>query len=88
MNAVPFAARATADELLLIRPLEVEPRAVPAAGDLLLAEHDVIGAAGDLLEDRVLVVQSVAVLIDVRDLHRRPDRELAAVGLLARRRSS
>ena len=46
-------------------PLKLNRAHVAAAGDLLLAEHDVVGAAGDLLEDRVLVVEGVAVLIDV-----------------------
>ena len=41
-----------------------------------------VEAAGDLLEDRVLGVERVAVLIDVGDDHRVADAEDAAVGRL------
>jgi len=46
VDAVAFAAAATADDLLLVRPLEVEAGHVAAARHLLLAEDDVIRAAG------------------------------------------
>ena len=80
MNAVAFPTGAIADDFLLIRAFEVEPRHVATARYFAVAEHDVIGAAGDLLEDRVRRRQGVAVLIDVGNLHALPDRELAIIG--------
>src|SRR5436309_15549050 len=82
MDSVAFATRALADFLLLIGPAEVEPRHVPAAGDFPLAEHQVVGPASDLLEDRVVVVERVAALIDVGWLHRIADAERAGVRFL------
>ena len=62
--------------------LEVEPRHVGARRDLALAELDLVGAAGDLVEHGLVRVERVAALIDVADLHRLADPQRAGVRLL------
>ena len=69
MQAIALAARERADLLLLIAALEVEPRHVRARVDRLLAEDDLVLAAGDLLPHGLVGVQRLARLIDVADLH-------------------
>src|SRR5262249_53735188 len=47
-----------------------------------LADHDVVGAAGDLLEDTVVVVQAVPGLIDISRHHALANYQFASVRLL------
>src|SRR6185437_3060377 len=69
------------DRLLLIRAAKVEARQIRAAVELLLADHDHLLAAGDLLPRRLAGVERT-VLVRVRDLHRLAHLEYAAVRLL------
>src|SRR5919198_662609 len=85
MDTVALAAGQVADALLLVGPLEVEPRDVLARVDLSLAELDRVGAAADLLPDRARRVEIGARLVDVRELHRLADPEDASVRLLLAR---
>src|SRR6478672_13280841 len=68
MQTIAFAAGEEAYLFLLIRALEVEARQIRAAVELLLADHDHLLAAGDLLPRRDVAVER-AILIGVRDLH-------------------
>ncbi len=54
VQAIALSARERADFLLLIAAAEVEPRRVGARVDLLLAENDLVLAAGDLFPDRLV----------------------------------
>ena len=85
MQAVALAARELADLLLLVGAAEVERRGVLARVDPAVADLDLVGAAGDLLPDRVVVVERVARLVDVGELDGVADPQRAAVGLLLRR---
>ena len=76
-----LAAGELADLLLLVGALEVEAAEVGARGHLELADGEDVGAAGDVLPHRLVALERVARLVDVGHLHRRPDRDLAAVGL-------
>ena len=67
-------------------PRKLKLRQVRARVDLALADHDLVAPAGDLLPRRLVRVER-APLVDVRELHRLADLELAAVRRLARRRS-
>ena len=68
--------------LLLLRTPEVETADVAARGGLVVADLDHVEAAGDLLEDGFLVVQGLARLIDVGELCRGTQADLAGIGLL------
>src|SRR5581483_9751751 len=85
VDAVPLAARQVADSLLLIAPLEVEPRDVLPRVHLALAELDRVVVAGDLLPDRVRRIEVAARLVDVGELDRVADPERPVVGLLLAR---
>jgi hypothetical protein len=54
MDAVALAARQDADALLLILAFEVEARHVGARVDRAVAERELFGAFGDLVEDAVI----------------------------------
>ena len=82
MDAVALSAREVLDELLLVAAAEVEPRRVLARVHLALAEQDDVLVLGDLLPHGVLRVEAAARLVDVGELHRLADAELAVVGLL------
>src|SRR5687768_10169506 len=82
MDAVALAARELSDELLLVGALEVEARRVTAAGSRVVADGDVVEAVGDLLPCGLRIVERVAALVDVGDLHRVTDPELPRVGFL------
>src|SRR5438067_1793488 len=84
VDAVALAARERPDSSLLARALEVEPRHVRARRDLLLSELDLVVAAGDLLEYRLVRIERLAALIDVADLHRLADLQRPLVRLLLR----
>ena len=62
--------------------LEVEAANVGAALHLEAADLQDVGAAGDVLPHRFVVLQVLARLIDEGHLHRVADDDLAAVGLL------
>src|SRR6187397_1268011 len=85
MHAVAFTARKLADDLLLARALEVEPAHVAARRRLVVADLDHVEAARYLLPDGVLVVERLARLIDVSELHRRTHAQFARVRLLEAR---
>src|SRR6476646_9033824 len=68
METVSLSAGEQPDFLLLIGALEVEARQIRAAVELLLADHDHLLAAGDLLPRGDVAVER-ATLIGVRDLH-------------------
>ena len=82
MDAVALAARQHADLLLLVGALEVEGAAIGARIDLALAEIEDVVAAGDFLPHGLLVVQRVARLVDIAELHRLADLDRAGVGLV------
>ena len=63
-------------------PLKLNGGHVGPCRYLALAQDDRVDAAGDLLEDRVLGLEGVAVLIDVGDHHRVADPKDAAIGRL------
>ena len=65
-----------------MRALEVEPRHVGARRDLPLAHHELVFAAGDLVEHALVRIERVARLIDVADLHRLAEPQRAGVRLL------
>src|SRR5215469_15133160 len=79
MHAVALAARELADRLLLLRALEVEPPDVAARGCLVGADLEDVEAAGDLLPDRLPVIERVARLIHVGQLHRRSRTDFAGI---------
>src|SRR3954447_14584532 len=81
VDAVAFAARQRADLASLRRSLEVEPRHVGARRHLALAELDLLGAAGDLVEHAPVRVERVAALVDVADLHGLADPQRAGIRL-------
>ena len=61
---------------------EAEQRAVGTAVHLLAAELHHVVAARDVLPDRLVVVEVLAALIDVGELHGLSDLQRALVGLL------
>src|SRR5438445_7203566 len=69
MHAVALAARKVADLLLLVAATEVEGRAVGTAVDLMLAELDDLGAAGDFFPHRLVRFERVSALVDIAEPH-------------------
>ena len=88
VQPVPLAARQILRPLLLVGALEPEPGDILARVDLARAQLDRVLAARDLLPDTRIRVEAGAGLVDVRELDRLADAELAAVRLLPRRRSA
>src|SRR5579875_928702 len=82
MQAVALATGQPAHLLLLVGALEVESGDVGAAVDPALSELDLLLAAGDLLPDRLLVVERVASLIDVGQPDALTDPQRSPVRLL------
>src|SRR5215210_7413705 len=82
MQAVALAAGEHADILLPVGALEVEGRALGAVVELALAELEHLVAAGDLLIERLAGLQRVARLVDIAELHRLADADLAAIRLV------
>src|SRR5208282_2958583 len=82
MHAVALPTRELPHLLLLIGALEVEGGDVGSARHAVLAELELIEAVRDLLPHRLLRAERVARLVDVAELHRFTDAELAPVGLL------
>src|SRR5262249_47608552 len=82
VHAVAFTTRELADDLLLARALEVESSYITARRRFVVADLDHVEAAGDFLPDRVLVVERLARLVDVREFHRGAEAQLARVRFL------
>src|SRR6185437_9162695 len=82
MHAVALAAGELPHLFLLVGAAEIEQRAIGAARDLAAAEIDLVLAARDLLPHGVTGPKRVARLVDVAELNRVADAELAAVGRL------
>src|SRR5690606_31338743 len=81
-DAIALTIGEHADLLLLVRSLEAEPGAVRARVDGRPAtELDLVLPVRDLLPDGLPGIERVAALVDIRELHRGPDLERAAVGL-------
>src|SRR5689334_25241938 len=79
MHAVALAARERADLLLLVGALEIERRAIAARIDLALAQEDQLVAAGNLLPDGLVAVDTVARLVDIAEMHGFTDSDGALV---------
>src|SRR5690606_15792837 len=79
VETVALTAREHAGLLLLVGPLEAELRHVGAARDLGLADRDDVEPVGDALPQRLVGVDVGARLVDVADLDRLADLQLAAV---------
>src|SRR5207249_6247792 len=77
-----LAAREVGHALLRVAPLAVERGDVGARRHRPAAEREHVGAARDLLPDRLLGVEGVAALVHVGELHGLTDPERARVGLL------
>jgi len=82
VDAVALAAGQDADALLLVLALEVEARDVRPRVDRLLPDHDRLDALADLLVKRRVGRERVAALVDVAELDRVTDLDLAGVRLL------
>src|SRR4249919_2821985 len=81
MQAAALTTRERADQLLLVRALEVEAADVGARLDLHLADGDDVRAAGHFLPDVLVAFELFARLVDIGDLHGVADVDLAAVRL-------
>jgi hypothetical protein len=81
VQPVALAPREVTDSLLLIRASEVEAGEIRPGVDLLLADHDLLQAARDLVPDRLLAIER-ARLVRVGELHRLADLERAGIGPL------
>ena len=66
-------------------PLKLKPRLYAREFILLVADRDLVVAAGDLLPHGLVRVERVARLVDVRQLDRLAEPQRAGVGLLLRR---
>lgn len=64
---------------LLVGSLETEGGHVGAGGHFRLADHHVVGATGHHFPQLLVRIDPGAVLVDVGDLHRLADFQLAAV---------
>ncbi len=82
VHAIAFASRQIADELLLLRALEVEAADIASRGGLVVAHLDDIESAGDFLPHGVLVVERLARLIDIGKFDRGTHPDVAAVGFV------
>src|SRR5205085_9140529 len=82
VDAVALAARKLADILLLVRALEVECADISARRLIVAVDLHVVEPVRNLLPDIVLVVEMVAALVDITEVHGVADVDGAAVGLL------
>ena len=82
LQSIALAAGELPDLLLLIGTLEVVPAAVRPRVDGSRTERNLLRAAGELLEDRLVVVQRIAALVHVHQLDRLAHDHLALVGLV------
>ena len=78
---VPLSARQRADLLLLVGALEVERGDIRPGVHLTPTDAEQVGPARDLLEHRVVGVEGVAALVDVRQVHRGTQFDDPLVGL-------
>ena len=85
VEPVALAAGEDAGLLLLVGALEAERRDVGAGVHLEVGDLDEVEPVGDDLPDVLVRVDAAAALVDVGDLDRLADLELALVGLLLRR---
>src|SRR5579864_1663024 len=81
MHAVALTARELADQLLLLRSLEIETPDITSRSGLVGADLDHIQAARDLLPDGLAVIERLARLIDVGEAHARTEAYLAGIRL-------
>src|SRR5262245_23345706 len=81
MHAIAFSARQRAHLLLLVGASEIEGRAVGARIHLALAERNDVLPAGDFLPDVLVALERIAGLIDVAEMHRFADLDVALVRL-------
>src|ERR1700722_6911481 len=88
VHTIAFTARQVADHLLLLHALEIEASDVAARGSLVVADLDEVEARGDLLPHRILVIERLARLIDVGQLHAGSQADFAAVRLLDSRQNA
>ena len=79
VQPVALAAGEHACGLLLVGSLETEGGHVGAGGHFRLADHHVVGATGHHFPQLLVRIDPGAVLVDVGDLHRLADFQLAAV---------
>ena len=79
VDAVAFAAGELANLLLLIAALEVEGADIGAADQFAVSDLDHIQATGNDLPDGLVGVEGVAALVDVGELHRLAQPDLAGV---------
>src|SRR5881409_2669204 len=77
VQPVALAAREVGHALLLVAPLEIERGDVGARRHRPAAERERVGAARDLLPDRLLGVEGVTALVHVGKLHGLTDPERA-----------
>src|SRR5205823_7949791 len=82
MQPSPLAARQLSDVLLLIGSFEIEAAQIRARRHLEAAHRQNVLAARDRFPRGLVVGERLARLVDDRELYRRPDDDLAAVGLL------
>src|SRR5690606_23035319 len=82
VQTAALTAGERADQLLLVRALEVETADVGARLDLDTVDVEDVRAAGDLLEHRVVALQRRAALVDIGQLHGGAEDDLAGVRLL------
>src|SRR5690606_25068867 len=85
VQTAALTAGERADQLLLVRALEVETADVGARLDLDTVDVEDVGTAGDLLEHRVVALQRRAALVDIGQLHGGAEDDLAGVRLLLAR---
>ena len=79
MDPVALAAGEHADLLLLVAALEVEVGDIGAAGYLPLSELQHVQSAGNFLPYGLRIVERVAGLVDIAELHRLADRQRAGI---------
>eukprot|EP01132_Coremiostelium_polycephalum_P011819 gene11818-biopygen4574 len=82
MHAVTLTTGEIADLLLLVAALEVEATHVGARRDFVVADTDLVGTVGNLLEHRLAAVEVVAALVNASQLHGFADFDGARVRLL------
>ncbi len=82
VQPIALAAGELTDDLLLIGAAEVEARHVAARLRLVVADPDDVLPVGDFVEHRLLAIECIAALVDVRNLHRIAELERAGIGLL------
>ena len=82
MHPVAFTAGEIANALLLILALEVEPPDIGPGVHLVLADLKDVVPVGDLLPDGLAIIQVVAALVDVGEIHGFAQTQAAGIRLL------